>query len=243
MPIVYSTAYYSLDDVARVKKGETCLIHYAAGGVGQAAIQLANIIGAEIFATVGTEDKKRFVIEKFGVPEDHIFCSRDCSFQQGTMRMTKGRGVDVILNSVSGEGLRHTWDCIAPFGRHIEIGKWDIQTHARLPMNQFSRNVSFCSVDLAFTGRVKVELLGEILENVMKLANAKMITAVQPLHVFPYGRIEEAFRFMQSGKQIGKIALVPHKDDLVMVSIFLRSQSIHTDEHYLYRLFPDGKPL
>ena len=102
IPIIYCTVYYSLYHVARLQKGEFILIHAAAGGVGQAAIILAKILGAEIFATVGTQEKKNLIIEQYGIPDDHIFYSRDLSFSKGIMRMTKGRGVDVVLNSLAG---------------------------------------------------------------------------------------------------------------------------------------------
>lgn len=125
LPTIYSTVLYGLYEYGRLKKGETVLIHSAAGGVGQAAIMLANLAGAEVFATVSTTEKAELLMNRYGVKKDHIFSSRDLSFAKGVMRMTGGQGVDVILNSLAGEFLRRTWDCIAPFGRFIEIGKKD----------------------------------------------------------------------------------------------------------------------
>lgn len=134
LPSVFVTAIYGLYDLARIRKGETILIHSAAGGVGQAAIQLANLVGAEVFATVSTPEKASLIMEKYGVQKDHIFSSRDLLFVNGVMRMTNGRGVDVILNSLAGEFLRRTWNCIAPFGRFIEIGKKDAQDHGHISL-------------------------------------------------------------------------------------------------------------
>lgn len=134
LPSVYVTAIYGLYNLAKLSKGETVLIHSAAGGVGQAAIQLANLIGAEVFATVSTPEKANTIISKYGVQKDHIFSSRDLLFAKGVMRMTKGRGVDVILNSLAGEFLRRSWNCIAPFGRFIEIGKKDAQDNGRISL-------------------------------------------------------------------------------------------------------------
>ena len=126
LPVIYSTAYYALFDAARIKQGETILIHGAAGGVGQAAIVLAQYLGAEVFATVSSEQKKRLLMEHYNIAEDHIFNSRDDSFAKGVMRMTKEKGVDVVLNSLAGEALRKSWHCIARFGRFIEMGQKDI---------------------------------------------------------------------------------------------------------------------
>lgn len=95
-------------------------------GVGQAAIILAQHIGAEIFATVSTDAKKALLMDKYSIAEDHIFNSRDMQFAPGVMRMTDDRGVDVVLNSLAGESLRQSWQCIAKFGRFIEMGQKDI---------------------------------------------------------------------------------------------------------------------
>lgn len=126
LPVIYSTSYYAIFDVAKLQRGESILIHGAAGGVGQAAIILAQHLGAEIFATVSSEAKKKLLMEIYGIAEDHIFNSRDDSFVNGVMRMTKERGVNVVLNSLAGEFLRKSWHCLAWFGRFIEMGQKDI---------------------------------------------------------------------------------------------------------------------
>jgi hypothetical protein len=116
IPVVYSTAYECLVNVAHLKKDETVLIHAAAGGVGQAAVMLAQWIGAEIYCTVGTTEKKALLMSKYGIPEDHIFSSRNAQFATSLLLATKSRGVDVVLNSLSDEMYRSTWSCMAIFG-------------------------------------------------------------------------------------------------------------------------------
>ena len=148
IPIVYATVYYSFIHLANLRKGESVLIHSAAGGVGQAAVTLAQYLGAEIFVTVGNTEKKKLLMDRFKVPEDHIFSSRHTSFVQGVQRMTCGKGVNVVLNSIAGEGFRQTCQCVARMGRFIEIGKRDILTNARMDMAMFDRNITFSSVDL-----------------------------------------------------------------------------------------------
>ena len=221
LPVVFATAYYALYEIARMRKSETVLIHWGAGGVGQAAIQLAQLIGAEIFVTVGSTEKRDLMTEAFGIPHNHIFSSRDLTFAKGIMRMTNDRGVDVILNSMAGEGLRRSWECIAPFGRFVEIGKADIGASGKLPMYPFKKNVVFGSIDLAFMVREDESKVAKILASVMDLAREKKISCSTPLNVLPYGKLQEAFRLMQSGKHLGKIALEIQEGDTIMVSQFL----------------------
>lgn len=131
LPVIYSTAYYAIFETARLQRGESVMIHGAAGGVGQAAVVLAQHLGAEIFATVSSEAKKKLLMDTYNITEDHIFNSRDDTFVAGIMRMTKQRGVDVVLNSLAGEALRKSWHCLAWFGRFIEMGQKDIGELAR----------------------------------------------------------------------------------------------------------------
>jgi len=115
--------------------------------MGQALINVYKRIGAPIIATTGTPEKKEFLIQTFGIPESKIF-SRDTSFEHGIMRLTGGKGVDVIMNSVVGELLKRTWNCIAPFGRFIELGKADIADNSWLEMKMFAKNVTFSAFGL-----------------------------------------------------------------------------------------------
>ncbi|EEY15605.1 lovastatin nonaketide synthase [Verticillium alfalfae VaMs.102] len=217
MPVVYTTAYYALHDLARLQAGESVLIHWGAGGVGQAAIQLAKKIGADVFVTVGSLEKRDFVHEHYGVALDHVLSSRDLSFVQGVKRLTGGRGVDVILNSTSGQTLRATWDCIAPYGRFVEIGKVDIFANAGLPMAPFKKSVTFSFFDIGLLSLERGPLFGRVLQDVVNLLADGSITPPQPLHAYTYSNIQEAFRIMQAGTHTGKLVLEPRPDDLVTV--------------------------
>ncbi|KAI4863957.1 putative polyketide synthase [Hypoxylon rubiginosum] len=218
LPIVYCTAYYGLVDQARIQKGEKVLIHAAAGGVGQAAVMLCQLYGAEIFVTVGTKEKKEHMMNTYGIPEDHIFSSRNLTFADGIRRLTEGKGVDIVLNCLSGEALKASWSVIAPFGRFIEIGKKDIEDNTRLGMAPFIRNVNFASVDLTVIFRQRKDLGARLLSEVMELLRAGSIGQVSPITLFPFSKIEEAFRYMQAGKHMGKIVLTPKDDDIVPVA-------------------------
>ena len=218
LPVVFITAWCALYDIANVQKGETVLIHAAAGGVGQACIQIAQLRGAEVYATVGTIEKRNLLEDTYGIPRDHIFSSRDLTFAPGIKRMTKNRGVDVIVNALSGSGLRATWECIAPFGRFVEIGKVDIYSSARLNMDMFKKNVSFEFIDVGYMADNDGPRFERILEAVMGLVREGKLKELNPVQAYPFTKIQEAFRYMQSGAHSGKVVLVPHEDDEVMVS-------------------------
>ena len=114
VPVIFVTAWHALYNVARLQLGESVLIHSGAGGTGQAAIQVAKYLGANIYTSVGSNEKKRLLMSTYGIPEDNIFYDRNTSFAQGIMRLTKKQGVDVILNSLSGANLTASWECLAP---------------------------------------------------------------------------------------------------------------------------------
>lgn len=217
LPCVYATVIYGLQDAARLSKGETILIHAAAGGVGQAAIHYSKMVGAEIYATVSTPEKRKLLMTEYGIPEDHIFSSRDLSFAKGIMRCTKGKGVDVILNSLSGEALRQSWECLAPFGRFVEIGKKDAQAHGKVELTPFLRNVTMTSVELPTMMRHRPELIARLTEDTVRLYSEGKIKEAKPTTIMNYSQVEEGLRLLQSGKGMGKMIFVPGKDDMIPV--------------------------
>lgn len=149
IPCVFMTSYYALVYLARVKKGNTVLIHSAAGGVGSAAIQLCRHLGATVYATVGSPEKRQFLRETYNVPDDRIFSSRTPGFGAGILEHTAGRGVDVVLNSLTGALLDESWRIVADGGIMVEIGKRDILDRNSLSMEPFHRNASFRALDLS----------------------------------------------------------------------------------------------
>ncbi|KAI7968609.1 hypothetical protein EIK77_006628 [Talaromyces pinophilus] len=216
LPIVYTTAVYALKHVARIRKGETLLIHAAAGGVGQAAIILAQLIGADIFVTVGTQAKRDLIQREFGIPNERIFSSRDLRFAQQIKEATNGRGVDVILNSLAGEALSATWDSIAKFGRFVEMGKKDLADNRRLEMSTFLRCVTFASIDLMAIFRHDPVLAGTFMAEAFELLRGNFIRPIPSLTTFSFSQFEEAFRYMQQGKHVGKVVMVAEENDMVM---------------------------
>lgn len=202
-----TTSLHSLVELARLQKGEKVLIHSASGATGQLAIQIAQHIGAEVFATVGYDHKKQLLIDHYKIPADHIFYSRDTSFAKGIMRMTSGYGVDVVLNSLVGEGLRASWECIAPFGRFVEIGKADIHANSSLPMEYFAKNVTFTAVDMITVFAHRSEKAQQLLSKTVDMVAEGVLHYPKPLHIYDLNAVEDAFRYLQSGKNTGRIVI------------------------------------
>ena len=217
IPVAYATAWITLSKTASLQRGETILIHSGAGGTGQAAIQVAQYLGATVFATVSTEEKKQLLMDRYRIPAEHIFSSRNTLFAKGIRRLTAGRGVDVVLNSLSGDGLVASWESVAPYGRFVEIGKNDILSNSKLPMLQFERNVSFMAIDLAGMMADRPHLITAALETVFSMLGDGKLSLVYPLQLQGIAEIEHAFRQMQTGKNSGKTVLEMRETDEVMV--------------------------
>ncbi|CAI6088461.1 unnamed protein product [Clonostachys chloroleuca] len=233
IPVAYATAYHSLVHLARVQKNETVLIHAAAGGLGQAAVVLAQHAGAKVLATCSSEAKQDLLASQYGIPLDHIFSSRDPSFAPAIMELTNGKGVDVVLNSLSGALLKATWDCISRFGRFIEVGKIDIEASRRLDMSPFRKCTTFASVDLLQLREYRPALLREALSEGLRICHERAQIPILPISSFPVTQIEDALRLMQAGKHIGKLVLVPGDTDKVKVVSNLKPVSL-ADEDATY---------
>lgn len=222
IPVAYATAQYALRYLARIQPGESILIHAAAGGVGQAAVHLAQRAGATVYATVSTPEKKRVLMERFGIEAGRIFSSRHTLFASQIMQRTGGRGVDVVLNSLAGHALTESWRCLAHLGRFVEIGKRDIRAFNRLPMEPFSRNVSFSSLDLKVLADHNPALLSTIMKEIEELVwdeAARPHLVPYPLTVFKRSGFEEAFRLLQSGRHSGKVVVDWEQADTIKVRI------------------------
>ncbi len=203
VPVVFMTAWHALKNVARMRKGETILVHAGAGGVGMAAIQIAQHLGVEVIATAGS-GTKRALLETLGVK--HVIDSRRGDFLSAVLDLTDRRGVDVVLNSLAAEAIPMGMACLAEFGRFIEIGKRDIYQNSRIPLWPLRKNASFhvVAMDAVFSGDEKLtrNLLGEIAALLEKGALHAL-----PFRSFPACRIDAAFRLMAQGKHIGKVVV------------------------------------
>ncbi|GLA42609.1 putative PKS/NRPS-like protein biosynthetic cluster [Aspergillus niger] len=211
IPLVFSTVIYALSHRADLQPGESVLIHSAAGGVGMAAIQYAKHLGAKIFAMVGNGTKKSFLVEKYGLKPAHIFSSRNSSFLPAIMEATSGQGVDVVLNSLTGDLLRSSFEACADFGRFIDIGKRDILDHGLLDMSTFGRNVSFMAFDLSnlylSKKHIHHQLWKALLTESLDLVRSKICEPCFPIKTFETSDITDAFRHFSLGTRLGKVTV------------------------------------
>lgn len=234
LPVIFITALACLRDFAKLKRGETILIHAAAGGVGQAAIQLAQHYGATILATVGSSPKAQMLQDTYGIPASHILSSRDSSFVSGVKRLTGGGGVDVVLNSLSGELLRQSWQCLAPSGRFVEIGIKDIDSNSSLDMAPFKNNATFSFFNLSYMNRNLTDETAVLMRDVHNLLLQKVIKPIQTITEYPLGNILHAMRALQAGKHSGKLVVtVAPTDTLPVHPSMASSLSLKSDATYV----------
>jgi phthiocerol/phenolphthiocerol synthesis type-I polyketide synthase C len=205
LPVAFMTAYYSLVHLANLKRGETVLVHGGAGAVGLAALQVARMRGARLIATAGSEEK-RALLRDLGA--DVVLNSRTLAFADEVAAETQGHGVDVVLNSLAGEAMIRSMDCLRPFGRFVELGKRDFYANTHLGLRPFRRNLSYFGVDI---DQLIVEhhdltqrLFGEL---VALFARGELMPL--PYCVFEGERIGEAFQLMRRSGHIGKIVIRP----------------------------------
>jgi len=229
IPLVFVTAYYALHELGRIRKGERLLIHAAAGGVGLAAIQLAQKAGAEIFATAGSPEKREF-LRSLGV--HHVMDSRSTAFADEVMELTGGKGVDIVLNSLAGEAIPLSISVLAPYGRFIEIGKQDIDGNSKLGLRLFRNNLSFFAVDVDRLLRERPDFAGQLFRELMKHFEEQTLHPL-PHRVFPISKVRDAFRYMARALHIGKIVLSLLEPDVVVAPA--------TEEKVTFR--PDGTYL
>ncbi len=203
VPTVFFTVYYALKHLADVQPGERVLIHGAAGGVGIAAIQVARWLGAEIFATAGSDEKRDFV-RMLGA--DHVMSSRTLAYADEILARTDGQGVDVVLNSLAGEAINRNFRVLRPFGRFLELGKRDFYENTRIGLRPFKDNISYFGIDADQLMVERPALATRLFREVMNLF-AQGVLRPLPYRAFPADRVVDAFRYMQQSRQIGKIVV------------------------------------
>ncbi|XP_050353705.1 fatty acid synthase-like [Nymphalis io] len=207
VPVAYGTVYYALIMVGQMQRGESILIHAGSGGVGQAAINVALRYGCEVFTTVGTPEKKAFIKRLFPQLKDsHIGNSRDTSFEDMIRKETNGKGVDMVLNSLADEKLQASVRCLGYRGRFLEIGKFDIFNNTLIGMYFFLKEISFHGIMLDSIFAQSYEFRKTLQRLLLSGIESG---AVRPLThcTFEKNQLETAFRYMASGKHIGKVII------------------------------------
>ncbi len=200
MPLVFVTTAMSFD-LASLKSGERVLIHAGAGGVGLAAIQLALAAGAEVFATASAP--KRAYLRSLGVK--HVFDSRQTKFAREILEATGGKGVDVVLNSLTGEGfIEASLSCLAQGGRFIELARLDIYSEEEMAAAR--PDVEYHILEVDSLKRSRPDQPGAILRDVMKRTAAGELEPL--IHSrWSMAEVAPAMNFMRAARHVGKLVL------------------------------------
>ncbi|MBU3867939.1 SDR family NAD(P)-dependent oxidoreductase, partial [Streptomyces sp. 4503] len=203
LPIAFLTAWYALRHVGQVTAGERVLIHSATGGTGLAAIAVARLLGAQVLATAGSEEKRRF-LRAMGIAQ--VMDSRSLDFRDEVKEATGGEGVDVVLNSLAGSAIRAGLECLRPFGRFVELGVRDILSDAPLGLSPLRHNITFSTVDLRELQLARPQAYAAMLREVLDaIAEGRL----KPLRctAYPLAEVTDAFRRMAGARHIGKLVL------------------------------------
>ncbi|WP_261561774.1 SDR family NAD(P)-dependent oxidoreductase, partial [Frankia tisae] len=203
LPMVTATAWYGLNDLAGLAPGETVLIHSAAGGLGLAAVGVARHLGATVIATAGTVEKRRHLAD-LGI--EHVFDSRDLGWAEQTRAVTGGRGVDVVLNSLTGAAIGLGLDLLAEGGRFVEVGKKDIYGGRTISLSAFQKGIGLHSVDLSALMTRHPVRFARLLRDVWDRVEARDLPPL-PVITRPFADVAEALREMSHGTHIGKFVV------------------------------------
>jgi myxalamid-type polyketide synthase MxaB len=200
IPTAFLTAVHGLCQLAKLQKGERVLIHAAAGGVGLAAVQLALRLGAEVYATASAP--KQDFLKSLGV--QHVFDSRTLAFADQIAKLTNGKGVDVVLNSLNEDYIPRSLELLSPKGRFVEIGKLGIWTAEQV--RALRPDVDYFSFDLLEVSQAQPDYIAALLN---ELTDQFQREALQPLKhtVFEIAEAPTAFRYMAQAKHIGKVVM------------------------------------
>lgn len=234
LPFIFATAYIAIVDIARICQGQSVLIHAAAGDLGQAAVMLTQqYLGGTVYATVSTQQERDILTREYGVPDAHIFPNTEDSLTQVILTATDGRGVDVVLNSLSGAPLQASFDALAQFGHFIELGKLDIERGSLPNMAAFSRSASFTSLDLVAILQQRPDKIQRVLSDIGRLVMQGVIKPIAPISEFSLNEISSAFRHLRAAEQVGKTVLVIEKDQQVRVVPRAPIAKLRADASYL----------
>ncbi|KAL2760152.1 hypothetical protein ACRALDRAFT_1046570 [Sodiomyces alcalophilus JCM 7366] len=213
LPAAYATALAALYNAGNLQAGQSVLIHNATEDVGLAALQLAKALRADIYATVGTEDEVTYLVEKFGLLKTRIFSSRDDSFLNKILEATGGEGVDLALNSLSGDLLHATWKSVAEFGTMIEIGTADLVGAGRLGLDAFLGGRTYTGVNLEALVAKKKSVVKGLLQSTVKLLTWGNIVPIAPRVVYEASAVEDAIKHVQENKDTSKVVLQLRDND------------------------------
>ncbi|MBE9216664.1 SDR family NAD(P)-dependent oxidoreductase [Plectonema cf. radiosum LEGE 06105] len=227
IPANFLTAYYALNKIAKISTGKRVLIHAAAGGTGMAAVKIAQLVGAEVFATASLSKWEK--LEAMGIKRQHIFNSRTLDFADEIMMVTQGEGVDIVLNSLSGDFIDKGFSVLKADGCFLEIGKRDVWSLEQV--KQVKPNAQYALIDLMSLAQQQPDLIQSMLQDLMQLFETEQLQPL-PRQVFSIQDVISAFRRMQQGKHIGKVVISQTSQTSPPTPLLIKERG---DEAQLYR--------
>ncbi|WP_197084544.1 type I polyketide synthase [Saccharothrix sp. ST-888] len=229
LPTAFLTAWYALRHVGRLSAGERVLIHSATGGTGLAAIAVAARLGAEVFATAGSDEKRQY-LRDMGI--QHVMDSRTLNFTEQIRAATAGQGVDVVLNSLSGQAIRAGLETLRPFGRFVELGVRDILSDAPLGLAPLRHNITMSTVDLIELQHARPGTFATVLREVLDEFDRGRLAPL-PYRTYPLARAADAFRLMAGAGHIGKLVLTVPEDGETTATLREAPSPVQPDSAYL----------
>lgn len=218
LPFAYCTAYLALVVNANVKTRESVLIHESPDGIDQAAAEIALHLGAEVFVLTNSREKRDFMTQKLHIAGSHILAIDKLELSRSLMRVTGGKGIDVVVGYSRGEIMRQSWHCIAEFGRFVDLhtsgGKEDT---TELDMRPFQRSATFSSVDVVALLQSYPDQVSQIFRDVRCLLDQGIISPISQITSFNYSETLECFETLRARNVSGKIVLSAQNEDVIPV--------------------------
>ena len=208
IPVNYATAYHMLHNLAGIKAGDIVFVHAAAGGVGTAIIQLAKLVGATVIGSVGSEEKRKYILKE-GADFAINYNAEEVS--QKVKKYTDGRGVDASFNPVAGETMISDLNLLAPFGHLVIFGFLAGLPEEKVQdamLNQFGKSLTISYSDIYTLYKSDFQGLKSILEKLFGLLSEGRISP-KVYQQIPLENAAEAHDLLESGKVSGKLVLVP----------------------------------
>lgn len=218
IPVAFSTAYFCLTELARLTSADSILVCSGTEPVGQAALSIAQNMGAAVYTTAQDGREKEFLKDRLRIQDDHIFSYNDAALVQHILEATKNHGTDVVLISESDDAFEAPWQCLAPFGRLIEYGKRTASTDQRMKKAKLPQNGSYLTFDLESWQVSKATDVTKVLATVSNMIFSGKLQMIDPVTEYSMSEVGAALRLLQTRQSAGKLVAVPKVDDQVKVS-------------------------
>lgn len=232
LPTAFLAAYYALVRAARLERDQSLLIHAAAGDIGQASIMLAKHIGAKVYATAGSPAERGLLISKYGLPAEHIFNSSDSSFSTAVLSTTQGRGVDVVLNLLTGELRQESLKLVAPLGHFIDINPRNTQLGGQLATSTLNHGGSITTVDIAALLEHRPTDVHHAQRDLINLFRSGALSSVHPITTLDIGHIAEASTVLNNNR-LASVVLSADEKSTVPVVATKATANVSSEASYL----------